>query len=94
MLDDEEGVPEPEGQRGDIEEVEGHDPFPMVSQESQPALGRIAAAPQAPYPLSSIGWSIPKSKPPCSMFNSRLRMSGANMPASSRAVRACPLHRS
>ena len=47
MLDDEEGVPQLEGQRGHGEEVEGHDPFPMVSQESQPALGRIAAAPQA-----------------------------------------------
>jgi hypothetical protein len=44
MLDNEEAIQEPEGQRRHGEEVKGDDRFSMVSEEREPALGRIASA--------------------------------------------------
>src|SRR5437016_3582265 len=43
----EEAIQELEGQRRHGKEVEGDDHLTMVSEEGEPALGRIVAAPQA-----------------------------------------------
>ena len=48
MLDDEDAIEQLKGRRRHGEEVEGDDHLAVILEESQPALGGVAATPNAP----------------------------------------------